>query len=127
MTKDFGGETKPGVADLKKYRLAGLGFFVLSALYISIALWKLPPVDSAMNWIIYSGLFIFFALVLILTPFIFRGNRLLVQILTVIYGGRAVYSIYSLIGGGMFPAVPYLLPCVILTFYLLGRAAWNWP
>ena len=127
MTEDFSGEINPIGPGLKKYRLAGLGFFVLSVLYISIALWKLPPVDLSINWVIYSGLFIFFALVLVLTPFIFRGKRLLVQILTVIYGGRAVYSIYSLIGGGMFPAVPYLLPCVILTFYLLGRAAWNWP
>ena len=127
MTKDFGGETKPGVADLKKYRLAGVGFFVLNMLYILIALLKLPPVDPAMNQVVYAGLFIFVFLVLILTPLIFCGKRLLVQILTVIYGGRAVYSTYSLIGGEVFPAVPYFLPCLILSFYLLGRAAWDWP
>ena len=127
MTEDFSGEINPIGPSLKKYRLAGLGFFVLSVLYISIALWKLPPVDSAMNWIIYSGLFIFFALVLILTPFIFRGNRLLVQILTVVYGGRSVYSLYALAEGEAFLAVPYFLPCLTLTFYLLGRAAWDWP
>ena len=31
-----------------------------------------------------------------------------------------------IIRGDVFPAVPYLLPCLILSFYLLGRAAWDW-
>ena len=127
MTKNFSEEVKTAGADLKKYRLAGISFFILNMLYLLIALWKLPPVDPAISNVVYSGLFVFVSIILILTPLILRGKRLLVQIMTVIYGGRAVYSIYSLIGGGMFPAVPYLLPCVILTFYLLGRAAWNWP
>ena len=127
MTKGFPGEVKSAGPNLKKYRLAGASFFVLNMLYILIALWKLPPVDPAMNIVVYAGLFIFVSLVLIFTPLIFRGKRLLVQILTVIYGGRSAYSIYSLIGGWAFPAVPYFLPCLILTFYLLGRAAWDWP
>ena len=127
MTKDFSREIKPVVPGLKKYRLAGVSFFVFNMLYICIALWKLPPVDPAMNQVVYAGLFIFFSIVLILTPLILRRKQLLVQILTVIYGGRVVYSIYSLIGGGTFPAVPYFLPCLVLTFYFLGRAAWDWP
>ena len=127
MTKYFYGEIELVRPDFKRYRLAGFSFFVLSVLYVLVVFWKLPPVDPAMNKVVYGGLFFYIFLILILTPLILRGKRLLVQILTVIYGGRAVYSIYSLIGGGMFPAVPYLLPCVILTFYLLGRAAWNWP
>ena len=127
MTKDFGGETKPGVADLKKYRLAGVCFFVLNMLYILIALWKLPPVDPTMSKIVYIGLFVFISLVLIFTPLIFCGKKLLVQVLAVMYGGRAAYSVYLLIGGGTFPAVPYFLPCLILIFYFLGRAAWDWP
>ena len=127
MTKDFSREIKRFVPDLKKYRLAGVSFFVLNMLYLLIALWKLPPVDSAMNQVVYVGLFIFVSLVLILTPLIFRGKRLLVQVLTVMYGGRSAYSVYSLIGGGTFPAVPYFLPCLILTTYFLGRAAWDWP
>ena len=127
MTKDFPGEIKPVIPRLKKYRLAGVSFFVLNMLYILIALLKLPPVDPAMNQVVYAGLFIFVFLVLILTPLIFCGKRLLVQVLTVIYGGRAAYSIYLLIGGGTFPAVPYFLPCLVLTFYFLGRAVWDWP
>ena len=127
MTKDFSREIKPAVTGLKKYRLAGVSFFVLNMLYILIALWKLPPVDSEMNKIVYSGLFVFIFFVMIFTPLIFRGKKLLVQVLAVIYGGRAFYSVYLLIGGGVFPAVPYFLPCLFLTFYLLGRAAWDWP
>jgi len=127
MAKDFSREIKPDVPDLKKYRLAGVSFFVLNMLYILIALWKLPPVDSAINQVVYAGLFIFVFFVLILAPLIFRGKRLLVQVLTIIFGGRAAYSLYSLIGGETFPAVPYFLPCLILTFYFLGRAAWDWP
>lgn len=127
MIKDFPEEVKTAGADLKKYQLAGISFFVLNMLYILIALWKLPPVDPGISNVVYSGLFVFIFLILILTPLIFRGKRLLVQILAVIYGGRAIYSAYSLIGGEVFPAVPYFLPCLVLTFYLLGRAAWDWP
>ena len=43
-----------------------------------------------------------------------------------IWGKDDFFSIF-LVGGDAYPAVPYLLPCVVLTFYLLGRAAWDWP
>ena len=127
MIKDFSKETELVEPNLKKYRLAGISFLILNVLYIIIAWWKMPPVDLAMSKLVYSGFIMFLILVLTLTPLILRGKKLLVQVLTLIYGGRATFSIYSLTGEGVFPAVPYLLPCVILTFYLLGRAAWDWP
>ena len=127
MIKDFLGATELVEPNLKKYRLAGISFLVLNVLYVIIAWWKMPPVDLAMSKVVYGGFIMFLVLVLILTPLILRGKKILVQVLTFIYGWRAVFSIYSLIGGDVFPAVPYLLPCVILTFYLLGRAAWDWP
>ena len=127
MAKEFPGEIRQINSGLKKYRLAGVGFFFLNMLYILIALWKLPPVDPEMNKVVHASLATFILIILILTPLIFRGKRLLVQVLAVIYGVRAVYSLYLLIGEGAFPAVPYFLPCLILTFYLLGRAAWDWP
>ena len=127
MIKDFLGATELVEPNLKKYRLAGISFLVLNVLYIIIAWWKIPPVDLAMSKVVYGGFVMFFVLVLILTPLIFRGKKTLVQVLALIYGGRVIFSIYSLIGGDAFPAVPYLLPCVIFTFYLLGRAAWDWP
>ena len=127
MNKDLPEAIEAIQPNLKKYRLAGISFLVLNVVYIIIAWWKMPPVDLAMSKLVFGGFFIFLILSLIFTPFIFRGKKLLVQILALIYGGRAVFSIYSLIGGGVFPAVPYLLPCLILIFYLLGRAAWDWP
>ena len=127
MIKDFSEATGLVERGLKKYRLAGISFLVLNVLYIIIAWWKIPPVDLAMSKVVYGGFVMFLVLVLILTPLIFRGKKTLVQVLALIYGGRVIFSIYSLIGGDAFLAVPYLLPCVIFTFYLLGRAAWDWP
>ena len=127
MIKNFSDSTELVESNLKKYRLAGVSFFVLNVLYIIIAWWKMPPVDLAMSKVIYGGFIVFFILVLILIPLILRGKRLLVQVLAFIYGGRMIFSLYFLVGGDAYPAVPYLLPCVVLTFYLLGRAAWDWP
>jgi hypothetical protein len=127
MIKNFSEETELVESSLKKYRLAGISFLVLNVLYIIIAWWKIPPVDLAMSKVVYGGFVMFLVLVLILTPLIFRGKKTLVQVLALIYGGRVIFSIYSLIGGDAFLAVPYLLPCVIFMFYLLGRAAWDWP
>ena len=126
MTKDFFDKTEQVEMNLKKYQLAGISFLVINVAYVIIAWWKMPPVDLVMSKVVYGGFIIFVIIILILTPLIFYGKKLLVQVLTFIYGGRAIFSIYSIIGGDVFPAVPYLLPCVVLTFYLLGRAAWNW-
>ena len=127
MSKNSSEEIKSVATELKKYRLAGVSFFVLNILYVLIALWKLPPVAPDIKKVVYIGLFILVSLILILSPLIFYGKRFLVQVLTVVYGGRVIYSVYSLLGEGTFPAVPYFFPCLVLTFYLLGRAAWNWP
>ena len=127
MIKNFSEETELVESSLKKYQLAGISFLVLNVLYIIIAWWKMPPVDLAMSKVVYGGFVVFFILVLILMPLILRGKRLLVQVLAFIYGGRMIFSLYFLVGGDAYPAVPYLLPCVVLTFYLLGRAAWDWP
>ncbi len=127
MIKNFSEATELVESNSKKYRLAGISFLVLNVLYIIIAWWKMPPVDLAMSKVVYGGFVVFFILVLILIPLILRGKRLLVQVLAFIYGGRIIFSLYFLIGGDAYPAVPYLLPCVVLTFYLLGRAAWDWP
>jgi len=127
VIKNFSEATELVESNSKKYRLAGISFLVLNVLYIIIAWWKMPPVDLAMSKVVYGGFVVFFILVLILIPLILRGKRLLVQVLAFIYGGRIIFSLYFLIGGDAYPAVPYLLPCVVLTFYLLGRAAWDWP
>ena len=127
MNKKLSETAQPADSNLKKYQFAGLSFLVLNVIYMTIAWWKTPPMDLAMSRLVYIGCLVFFIIVLVLTPLISRGKRLLVQLLAFIYGGRAVFSIYLLVGGDVYPAVPYLLPCVLLTFYLLGRAVWDWP
>ena len=127
MIKNLSEETELVESSLKKYQLAGISFLVLNVLYIIVAWWKMPPVDLAMSKVVNGGFVVFFILVLILFPLILRGKRLLVQVLAFIYGGRMILSLYFLVGGDAYPAVPYLLPYVVLTFYLLGRAAWDWP
>ena len=125
MMKNSSEATELVESSLKKYRLAGISFLVLNVLYIIIAWWKMPPVDLAMSKVVYGGFVVFFILVLILIPLILRGKRLLVQVLAFIYGGRIIFSLYFLIVGDTYPAFRYLLRCVVLTFYLLGRAAWD--
>ena len=127
MNKDFSEAIEKVDRGLKKYRLAAVSFLVLNVMYIIIAWWKMPPVDLEMSRLVYGVLIFILILFLVITPMIYRGKKFLVQVLTFIYGGRVVFSIYSLIGGDVFPAVPYLLPCVIFIFYFLGRAAWDWP
>ena len=63
----------------------------------------------------------------ILSYFIYKGRKRLVQVLAILYAARSLFSAYSMVSGETFAAVPYLLPCLVLSFYLLGRAAWNWP
>ena len=97
----------------------------LSVLYLLIAMIFLPPFNFGVSTVLYITSFVL--MIVILTILIYRGKKLLVQILAVIYGARSAFTLYSLISGDTFVAVPYLLSCLLLTFYILGRAAWNWP
>lgn len=110
---------------LKKYRLAGYGFLALNILYLVLALVFLPPFHFDATTLI--SIVLFLALIVLLAVYIFRGQKRLVQILAVLYGARSLFTIYTLAMGEFFMAVPYFLPCLLVTFYLLGRAGWNWP
>ena len=118
------GQLEP-VTPSKKFRQASYGFMGLSVLYLLIAMIFLPPFNFGVSTVLYITSFVL--VILILTILIYRGKKLLVQILAVIYGARSAFTLYSLISGDTFVAVPYLLSCLLLTFYILGRAAWNWP
>ncbi len=109
----------------KKYRLAGYGFLVLNIFYLVFALVFLPPFHIEATIII--SIVVFLALIVLLTVFICRGQKRLVQILAVLYGARSLFAIYTLAMGEFFAAVPYFLPCLLVTFDLLARAGWNWP
>tara|TARA_B100000686_G_scaffold334196_1_gene401122 strand:+ start:3933 stop:4292 length:360 start_codon:yes stop_codon:yes gene_type:complete len=109
----------------KKHRQAGYGFMVLNVLYLVLVFSFLPsftPNASTIGG--FTACLIIFAT---FSFYIWRGKRLLTLILAVVYGLRSVLSAYTLIVGSAFTVVPYVLPLLVISFYLLGRAVWNWP
>ena len=108
-----------------KFKQAGYGFLIMNLIYLVIVVQFIPALNFDM-----SALLSFLAYVLfmgLLTYYLLQGVKFLTQILAVIYAGRSGNAIYFLLGDNIFPAVPYFLPCLLITFYLLGRAGWDWP
>ena len=109
----------------RKFKQAGYGFLIMNLIYLVIVVKFIPALNFDM-----SALLSFLAYVLfmgLLTYYLLQEKKLLTQILAVIYAGRSGNAIYFLLGDNIFPAVPYFLPCLLITFYLLGRAGWDWP
>ena len=109
----------------RKFKQTGYGFFIMNLIYLVIVVQFIPALNFDM-----SALLSFLAYVLfmgLLTYYLLQKKKLLTQILAVIYAGRSGNAIYFLLGDNIFPAVPYFLPCLLITFYLLGRAGWDWP
>jgi hypothetical protein len=111
--------------NLKKYRQAGIGFFVLNLIYFGLAVAFLPPMGLGGS--IYIGLFVCIVLLGWLSWLIAGRRRKLTLICAVIFALRFFVSVRQMMVGEAFMVVPYLLPCLILTFYMLGRAVWDWP
>ena len=109
----------------RKFTQAGYGFLGLNIAYLVIAMIFIPPFNLGLSAIL--SLVAFLLLLGVLTYYLMKGKRRLAQSLTVIYGARSIFSGYSLMDISTFEAVPYLLPCLLVTFYLLGRAGWDWP
>ncbi len=109
----------------RKFIHAGYGFLGLNLAYLVIAMIFIPPFNLGLTAILSLAAFIL--LLGVLTYYLLKGKRRLAQILAVIYGLRSAFSAYSLMDVSTFQAVPYLLPCLLITFYLLGRAGWDWP
>ena len=118
-------ESLPLSANLKKYHQAAIGFVLLSVVYLVLAYLKVPSFNITAQTMGYLVFFIIF--VGILSKFIYGGSRKLVLILAAIYAGRILFSLYTLIAGIAHPMVPYVLPTTLLSFYLFGRALWDWP
>ena len=115
------------VLDLRarKFIHAGCGFLGLNLVWLAIGMFFIPPFNLGLSAIL--SLVAFVLLLGLLTYYLLKGKKMLAQILAVIFGIRSLFSAYSLMDVSTFQAVPYLLPCLLLTFYLLGRAGWNWP
>ena len=109
----------------RKFIHAGYGFLGLNLVYLAIAMFFIPPFNLGLSAVL--SLVAFVLLLGLLAYYLLKGKKLVAQVLAVIYGARSIFSAYSLMDVSTFQAVPYLLPCLLLTFYLLGRAGWDWP
>jgi len=111
---------------LKKYHQAAWGFFFLNLLYLALFYVFLPPFNiglgSALGYTVLA-----LALFGTLSYFIYQGKKMFVVVLAAIWAARILLSVYTLMTGEAFAAVPYVLPTTLLAFYLLGRALWDWP
>jgi hypothetical protein len=110
---------------LKKYHQTAIGFVVLNIAYLILAYWKVPSFNITTQTM---GSLLFFVLFVgVLTKFIYGGSKKLVLVLAAIYAGRILFSSYTVVTGIAHPMVPYVLPTTLMSFYLFGRALWNWP
>jgi len=109
---------------VRKFTQAGYGFLGLNLAYLVIAMIFIPPFNLGLSAVL--SLVAFLLLLSVLTYYLLKGKKRLAQALAIIYGARSIFSAYSLTDVSTFQAVPYLLPCLLITFYLLGRAGWNW-
>jgi hypothetical protein len=108
----------------RKLTQAGYGFLGLNLTYLVIAMFFIPPFNLGLSAIL--SLVAFLLLLGVLTYYLLKGKKRLAQVLAIVYGARSIFSVYSLTDVSTFQAVPYLLPCLLIMFYLLGRAGWNW-
>ena len=111
-------------ARLLKFKQAGYGFFLLNLVYLAVAIYFIPPFNLGLTALL--SLLAFLLLLGFFTYYLLQGGKILAQILAILYGGRSVFTSYSLLAGDTFEAVPFILPCLLIAFYLLGRAAWDW-
>jgi hypothetical protein len=109
----------------RKFTQAGYGFLGLNVIYLSIAMYFIPPFNLGLTAVL--SLVAFVLLLGVLTYYLLKGKKRLAQVLAVIFGLRSGFAAYSLMDVSTFPGVPYLLPCLLITLYLLGRAGWDWP
>jgi len=117
---------EPSTPSSEKFHQAGIGFFILNIMYVGLVYYFLPPFNlGLLEGIGYTALAL--ALFGSLSYFIYKGSRKLTVLLMAIYTARAVVSIYTLATEQAFVAVPYVLPGLVITVYVLGRPLWDWP
>ena len=108
----------------KKFRQAGVGFFTLNIIYFCLFFWLLPPFN--LGWLAFGIIVVLLLLNGSGAYFIYKGRRKLILVMAILYGVRALHSCFRLYTGEAFVAVPYVLPCIVITFYLLVRVLWDW-
>ena len=111
---------------LQKFHQAAFGFLALNLIYLFLVYLFLPPFNLSLEEMV-GYIFLALALFGVLSYFIYRGSKTLAVVLAAIYSARSLLAAYTLVIGEAFSAVPYVLPCLLVTVYLLGRPVWNWP
>ena len=109
----------------RKFKQAGYGFLILNLIYLGEAMIFIPPFNLGLTALLSLAAFIL--LLGLFTYYLLKEKKRLAQVLAIIYAARSGFTTYSLITEDTFQAVPFFLPCLIITFYLLGRAGWDWP
>ncbi len=114
------------ISRLKKFKQAAWVFTGMNLLYLIITFVVIPPVGLEPT---DMAIYCLVALVLSggLSFLIAREGRKLAMSLALVFAARVGFSSYTMIAGTAFPIVPWVLPTVLISFYFLGRAAWDWP
>lgn len=112
------------LSNLKKYRQAACAYILMGAAYMFVFFYTMPPHDFGIHVKIIVPIFGF--LLMALSWFVYQGYRRVVIVLAVIYAIRSIVAASALFFGRGFIAVKYVLPLLIFTFFMLGRAAWDW-
>ena len=111
---------------LQKFHQAAIGFLSLNLINLLLVYLFLPPFNLSL---VEAAGYTVLALALfgVLSYFIYKGSKTLAVVLAAIYSARSLLAAYTLVTGEAFSAVPYVLPCLLITVYLLGRPVWDWP
>jgi hypothetical protein len=105
--------------------LAAWSFLALNGLYPVWIFVFMPQVKLDLYSLLYVAIYL--ALIGTLALFVARGKKRLTQVLAILFGARSLNSTYLIVFGTALAGVQYLIPFMILCFYLLGRACWDWP
>lgn len=92
--------------------------------YLVVFFYTMPPHDFGVR--VKTIVPVVGLLFMALSWFIYHGYRKVVLVLAVIYAMRSIAAASALLFGKGFVAVQYVLPLLIVTFFMLGRAAWDW-
>lgn len=92
--------------------------------YMAVFYFTMPPHDFGIHVKIIVP--IIGLLLMGLSWFIYQGYRKVVLVMAIIYAIRSFVAAGALLFGKGFVAVEYVLPLLVFTFFMLGRAVWDW-
>ncbi len=109
---------------LKKYHQAAYTYIIMGIVYMTVFYTTMPSHYFSLAVKILIPLV--GTLLMGLSWFVYKGYRTFTIVLTVIYAIRSMVAAGAMIAGDNYVAVSYVIPILLFTFYMLGRAAWDW-